>query len=130
MDLARQKCSKSAGKNSGNFLVLLCVIRHLKCMRTINMLNNTCNDITTNVSNFGALVASVLFANTLIRAPLGSVEFAPRWGGADPSLCDLSEYWAIFEIQTPFDSPGHELSDQGRKFDLKVFDDVTGQVKI
>ena len=35
----------------------------------------------------------------------------------------------ISKIQTPFNSPIHEISKHGVKFDLEVTDDVTGQVK-
>ena len=36
----------------------------------------------------------------------------------------------ISKFQTPFDSPVRELPEQGKKIDLDVTDDVTGQVKV
>ena len=36
----------------------------------------------------------------------------------------------ISKFQTPVDSPVRELPVQGQKIDLKVTDDVTGQVKV
>ena len=36
----------------------------------------------------------------------------------------------ISKIQTPFDRPLRELSEQGVNFDLEVTDDVTSQVKV
>ena len=36
----------------------------------------------------------------------------------------------ISKFQTPFDSPGRELSEQCKTFDFEVTDDVTGQVKV
>ena len=54
-------------------------------------------------------------------------------GGADSAPPEISQTTGpISKIQTPLDSAGHELTDQGRKFkfDLKVIDDVTGQVKM
>ena len=35
----------------------------------------------------------------------------------------------ILDLKTTFDSPGHELSKHVVKYNLKIADDVTGQVK-
>ena len=50
-------------------------------------------------------------------------------GGAIPPPSEISETTGpTSKIQTLYDSPAHEFSEQGRKFDPKVIEDVTGQV--
>ena len=53
----------------------------------------------------------------------------PDWGGIAPPR-DFPNYWNNSRFQTPFDSPGRELSEQRKPFDVEVTDDVTGQVKV
>ena len=66
------------------------------------------------------------------RAPLNSRESHILWGGAyrPPPHVISQTTRPISTIQTPFDSPEREISKHGVKFDLKVTDDVTGQVKV
>ena len=56
----------------------------------------------------------------------------PAGGGGDqrapPEISQTTG--PISKFQTPFDSPVRELPVQGQKFDPKVTDDVTGQVKV
>ena len=67
---------------------------------------------------------------------------SPRWGLVSNTSCwgggggakgppEISQTTGpISKFQTPFDSPVRELPVQGKKFDLEVTDDVTGQVKV
>ena len=52
-------------------------------------------------------------------------------GGYSPPPPEISQTTGtISKFQTPFDSPGRELSEQRKTFDFEVTDDVTGQVKV
>ena len=70
----------------------------------------------------------------LTRAPLGSgwshILLEGVGGRIGPPSVISQTTGPIFKIQTPFDSPVHELSKHGVKFDLEVTDDITGQVKV
>ena len=53
------------------------------------------------------------------------------WGGPKGPPPEISQTTGpISKFQAPFDSPVRELPVQGKKFDLEVTDDVTGQVKV
>ena len=55
----------------------------------------------------------------------------PAGGGGGKGPPHISETTGpISKFQAPFDSPVYELSEQGKKIDLEVTDDVTGQVKV
>ena len=54
----------------------------------------------------------------------------PDWGGYSPPPEISQTTGTISRFQTPFDSPGRELSEQRKPFDFEVTDDVTGQVKV
>ena len=69
----------------------------------------------------------------LIRAPLWYFYNAPHWGGGyfeppPPPPSDLRNYWTDSKIQAEFESPGKTV--EGKKIDLVVTSDVTGQVKV
>ena len=75
------------------------------------------------------LKREINFGLGLTRAPLGAGE-SHILLGAGVSFPVISQTTGpISKIQTPFDSPVREISKQCAKFDLKVTDDVTSQVK-
>ena len=66
----------------------------------------------------------------MLIPPTAGVLLVTRPAGGGGQRPPPSTTGPISKFQTPFDSPVRELPVQGRKFDLEVTDDVTGQVKV